>query len=530
VTPSRLRAARRAAFGIAVGLTLIGSRPWLDGDQARSVAVRWAVGVTPDEQGQLARRFSLRRRSNDGRNESGDTGRTVRYDLLRPSSANIRELVRHPSVEDTSNLDRQRFVVLPDADEGDARTGLAWRLGIEWLVPLLWPVGWVIVFVQGATLLQRLFEGSIFSAEVRRGARLPLSSERLVELDALRAVAALAVVCFHFTTAFGEGYGHPTTPLVRVPFGHYGVHLFFAISGLVILLTIERSRSAADFLLARVGRLYPAYLVAVTLTFAAITTFGLPNRDVNSTQYVWNLSMLQRFFEVNDVDGAYWSLQVELAFYLLMVAVVLLRLLPALEPVLLGWLLLLSLDAAPASELFAGIPRLPRDIVSLFGYAPFFIIGMVTHLRRTRGTSPGLAVALIWALAIEAAVSSWPRALAALAIAVVCEAIVCGRLGWLAVRPLVWLGAISYPLYLVHQNIGYIVLRGLFAWGVPTEVGLALAICLVIGLAALLHHVVEVPGQALTRKLRRRVSAESERVQLAPTYDAVASAAARSDR
>ena len=73
------------------------------------------------------------------------------------------------------------------------------------------------------------------------------NAARVVELDALRGLAALAVVAFHYTTLYGELYGHSGPPPLSFGFGNYGVHLFFLISGFVIFMTLERTRSAMDF-------------------------------------------------------------------------------------------------------------------------------------------------------------------------------------------------------------------------------------------------------------------------------------------
>jgi peptidoglycan/LPS O-acetylase OafA/YrhL len=75
----------------------------------------------------------------------------------------------------------------------------------------------------------------------------------------------------------------------------------------------------------RVRRLYPAYWVACTLCFVAVRlfrpAFGAVGSssifDVSLRDYCYNLTMLQTFFGVRDVDGAYWTLAVEITFYFL---------------------------------------------------------------------------------------------------------------------------------------------------------------------------------------------------------------------
>ena len=85
---------------------------------------------------------------------------------------------------------------------------------------------------------------------------------RMVELDALRGIAAVAVLGYHFTTRYQEQIGHVGGMPVDLLAGKYGVYLFFLISGFVIFMTLERTRTAADFVVSRFSRLFPAYWVS----------------------------------------------------------------------------------------------------------------------------------------------------------------------------------------------------------------------------------------------------------------------------
>ena len=89
-------------------------------------------------------------------------------------------------------------------------------------------------------------------------------SGRLTELDSLRGVAAACVVLFHLTFWYDSFHISP----IQVPWSHYGVELFFVISGYVIFMTLNRARAMAEFVVSRVARLMPAYWTAVLLTSA----------------------------------------------------------------------------------------------------------------------------------------------------------------------------------------------------------------------------------------------------------------------
>jgi peptidoglycan/LPS O-acetylase OafA/YrhL len=90
-------------------------------------------------------------------------------------------------------------------------------------------------------------------------------TSRLVEIDALRGVAALAVVLFHYTTHFTKLFGASPPPTISFSMGHYGVNLFFIISGFVIFMTLEKTLRPMDFVVSRFSRLFPTYWVAIVL-------------------------------------------------------------------------------------------------------------------------------------------------------------------------------------------------------------------------------------------------------------------------
>lgn len=494
---TRLWPVWRVATLLAVGALLCVARPSLDGGVSHYVHIRWRADVSDVERWWLERRFSLRTEHQDGRSYG--------YDLLDSSPANVGALLDHPAVEDTASFDRSRKSVSPDAETGRSRTGLAWRWRLEGVLPWLRPLGLIAMFVAGVLLVDALLARQ---PPQQRAVPLhgpPVGSARFRELDVLRGLAATAVVLFHFTSRFATHYGHPGRPLVVVPWGYYGVHLFFVVSGMVIFLTIERMRSPWDFVAARIGRLFPAYWVAVTLTFLAVTATHLPEAALSVRDYVWNLSMLQRFVDVPDVDGVYWTLQVELAFYVVMLVILACRAVPMTEAILVGWLAVLTWNAAGGGLLREGLETSRVQFVSLYGYAPLFLAGVLLHLQRMRGLTALRAVLLGWAFGVFAWRNSAEAAMVFGVIVVAVELAIHGYLARLAVRPLLLLGAVSYPLYLIHQNIGYVLLRSLYARGVPTDAGLIVTLTAVLLLAWLLHVVVEAPGQRVVRSLRARL-------------------------
>ena len=140
---------------------------------------------------------------------------------------------------------------------------------------------------------------------------------RLDNIDALRAVAVLAVLLFHYTARFPLDYVSFGHPVPRVTSGSIGVDLFFIISGYCILMTATRCPNVGVFWARRMSRLQPAYMAAIVVTFATVATFGMPGRAVTAFQAIENMLWLNGVHLAPHVDGADWSLIVEVKFYVL---------------------------------------------------------------------------------------------------------------------------------------------------------------------------------------------------------------------
>ncbi len=146
---------------------------------------------------------------------------------------------------------------------------------------------------------------------------------RLAYLDGLRGVAILMVLLFHAYARWPDRlpFGHDlaVSPLAQ---GWAGVELFFIISGFVIFMTLERSHSLADFAARRWRRLFPAMLAATVLI--VVTAPLLPDRPqgpIGAAGVLPGLLFVDPKWwavlrlDVVPIEGAFWSLFVEVQFY-----------------------------------------------------------------------------------------------------------------------------------------------------------------------------------------------------------------------
>ncbi len=336
--------------------------------------------------------------------------------------------------------------------------------------------------------------------------------QRLVELDALRGVAVLLVMAFHYTARFGELYPSAAGAAPAFPFGAYGVHLFFVISGFVIIMTLDRSERAADFLLARFSRLYPAYWTAILITAATLWFLDGPVGKPSVVQVVQNFTMLQGFFNVPSVDGVYWTLEVELLFYVMALAVFCLGLLRRVHFAVLAWLALAALFASPLWEAhvagapFAGLAAR----VLILEFAPFFSIGILFYrLYRNQGAAAWNYALIAAALAVIMASQPFAVSLLMVAACGVLWKLAHGGLPALRFGPLVFVGTISYSLYLLHQKIGYSLMLSLLERGWSAGAAMAAAATLSIGLATAVTFLVEKPALHAIRRQYKALRARA---------------------
>jgi peptidoglycan/LPS O-acetylase OafA/YrhL len=331
-------------------------------------------------------------------------------------------------------------------------------------------------------------------------------SKRLVEIDALRGIAALSVVLFHYTTRYADVHGHASAPLFTAPQGYLGVNLFFIISGFVIFMTLERTRHALDFVVSRFARLYPAYWAAVALTFAATHLGGMAREQVPLPDALLNLTMLQGFLKVPSVDGAYWTLEVELIFYAWMLLLFRLRMLGRIHWFV-GALLALRLVYWWALKEDGRELSWTLGYVLLLDYMPWFGAGIMLY-RRARpdadGATPARDLAVLAAaIGTVCVTGSAAMGLFMAALCSIVHAAARGRLGVLKSRVLVALGRVSYALYLVHENLGWTVIHHVEAAGFGANAAIGAALAVSGALAWLVMRWVEQPALRRIRAWRQ---------------------------
>lgn len=278
---------------------------------------------------------------------------------------------------------------------------------------------------------------------------------RIKELDSIRGIACLMVVLFHYTTKYSVAFNtEKTTDLLNFKYGGVGVSLFFMISGFVIYLSINNIENAKVFFIKRFIRLYPIFWICMLTTFMIMNLSPIEKYHRSFLDLIFNITMVPDVFGFTRIDGVYWSLLPELFFYLAIGFTLFLKKIKYFTYICFGWLLLILLNH------FHEV--MPLRIIFNLKYGYFFIIGICFYRIKFEKTLlvNHILIFLSYAIYILNVGLSIKAFLVGLFIFTF-YLFVYGKLKWIIIKPLIFLGEISYPLYLLHQFIGYYIIFSL---------------------------------------------------------------------
>ncbi|WP_420110438.1 acyltransferase family protein [Mycolicibacter arupensis] len=313
--------------------------------------------------------------------------------------------------------------------------------------------------------------------------------DRVASLTGVRAVAAILVVGTHAAYTTGK-YTHGYAGLLGSRM-EIGVPIFFVLSGFLLFSPWVRATafggpapSVRRYAWHRVRRIMPAYVVTVLLAYVIyhFRTAG-PNPGHNWIGLLRNLTFTQIYTD-NYMFGylhqgltQMWSLAVEVAFYVVLPLLAYLILVVLCRRQWRPGLLLAGLAAAaavtPAWLTLVHTTDFLPDGARLWlpGYLAWFVGGMVLAVLQAMGVRcygfVAIPLALICYLIASTPIAGQPttspselsEALVkagfyAVIAALLVAPLALGNRGWyarfLASRPMVWLGEISYEIFLVH--------------------------------------------------------------------------------
>jgi peptidoglycan/LPS O-acetylase OafA/YrhL len=339
------------------------------------------------------------------------------------------------------------------------------------------------------------------------------TENRLGFLDFVRGIAAFAVVMQHGGESLWPAVNRATHNYLNV--GRFGVVAFFLVSGFIIPFSLERGGSVRRFWTGRFFRLYPLYwvsLAAILVIYQFRTGALTSDFQQHTVAYsLVNITMIQELLGVPHAIGLYYTLTVEIVFYAACAVLFAFGLLS--HSVRNAWVVLagasvlgtiapLALDhRAPMAGLFyvtsmflgtvvyrysVGVARLVDVQVLIAAVTVFAIIGCYVnyvHFTDLNDSDP---------FTFWGAIIGW-----SLAYVFFFTAFSARRRQF--PRPFLWLGRISYSLYLMHP----LVLAIVTPW-TNRPVAFAVLVLASLLLANATYTYVEVPFQKLGRAITTR--------------------------
>lgn len=303
------------------------------------------------------------------------------------------------------------------------------------------------------------------------------ANNRIAYLDGLRGVAIVLVILFHSYTAWTDLIPafKQFKEVLLLNTKSAGVQLFFFISGFVILMTLERSKGFGPFLYARWRRLFPAMLIASVMIYA--TAPLLPERPLGQPRLVDLLPGLSflgaRFWDIlrfcvtpppQSLEVVFWSLYVEVVFYQIFAAIYLTCGTKSAIASLIVIGVVTSL--CQVSDQLEGEPFTTINhfhltvrvmyMASTFGFWHFtwFAAGALAYCWTKTPNDKRLMWGAIACLVFGAATTlAYPVASSLVAMIAICTMVSPTVQRMLSLPVLTFLGFISYPLYLNHENM-----------------------------------------------------------------------------
>jgi peptidoglycan/LPS O-acetylase OafA/YrhL len=317
---------------------------------------------------------------------------------------------------------------------------------------------------------------------------LAKASDRIRILDGFRFLAITSVILYHYYSRwiaskngvsiypYGARFDH-------FRYGYLGVEFFFIISGFVIAYTLQRTNNMPTFWKKRLIRLFPALVICSILTFIICRLFDSDNLFPGSHSagnLAFSLTFLSPMAIENDlcrwlgihanyINGSYWSLWPEIQFYVIAAFIYYLN--PekffkrfAGLALILFVVNVFAQNAYDASNTnyFLSILFKLTTVFNLGLFIPWFLAGVLFQRLHSGHRERSLAVmfgAIVCMLLYSA--DNFAVQIISLLMLLLFAAFVFSP-GWLKVfgnKAFAHIGLISYSLYLIHENVGLVLIH-----------------------------------------------------------------------
>lgn len=340
--------------------------------------------------------------------------------------------------------------------------------------------------------------------------------DRLILIDSLRGVAAIWVMLFHFYNALlpEAGYQLFWAPIdIFFQLGYLGVYIFFVLSGFVINLSLKSKEMTNTFffrfLFRRSIRLDIPYWAVIFMTGFSVSVmdnFGVSRRELfDFSDYLLNMAYLDNLLDTPSIVAVGWTLQYEIQFYLFFALIIYIFSRFNFSNTLSNYILLFTF----LISILYWFPWFPFKQNDLFiSYWFCFLLGaFVSDIFHNR-----MKVWYFW-LAFGLTIfhgiifQNPPSLMAATTSLFLFIASRLNSLGsWLNWKPLLFVGSISYSLYLLHPFFGNRLIRFInYRYDISLTGSIFIfvgAIILTLFLVWIFYRLIEYPSHRLSKRIK----------------------------
>lgn len=292
--------------------------------------------------------------------------------------------------------------------------------------------------------------------------------KRILYLDGLRGLAILMVVLFHAYSRWSEivPYSNQFSNFLLFEYGKFGVQLFFMISGFVILMTLENCNDFTSFMYRRWLRLFPAMLVCSMIIYLTSSFFvdGPKGHSVLKDTIPGLLfvepELITLIFDSPQgvLEGSFWSLFVEMKFYIFAGLLYFFTT----KKIMINTIIILFLISTAYIKL-SQVMVMPQSFqigmrllsIEHFGWFAVGALFYEYHLKKNKASILiAVFIALVAARNANYGFLSEGMFIIVPIISIFVLALINTRLqSLLQNKVLIFLGFISYPFYLLHENM-----------------------------------------------------------------------------
>lgn len=294
-------------------------------------------------------------------------------------------------------------------------------------------------------------------------------NNRILVLDGLRGLAIFLVFLFHGYYIWSKHYpfGGLYKENVLVKYGDLGVQLFFLISGFVILMSMEKTSGFIKFIKKRWIRLFPSMIICSVIIFSTAGFFyerPLGNPQLKSLLpglIFVDEGLLEVVFKTDFpvLESSFWSLYIEIKFYLIFgVLYYLFKRNIALLGIFIIYLVAVIYQILEFHDILPVCLLKFKAYIGNFVYFGWFVSGALIYIyykEREKKYLVAFLVATICALFYMYKLQDFVRNIYLIILVLVFV----GSLFWkpmerfFSMKIFTFIGFISYPLYLLHENM-----------------------------------------------------------------------------